>query len=65
MVEGSGGAGRPLALRLVSDGERAVDVPAKLAARVRVLDTGQGRKTDATDAQSRAAVRCTPAACAS
>src|SRR5450631_3244729 len=45
-VEGSGGAGRPLALRLVRDGGRVLDVPAKLAARVRVLDTGQGRKTD-------------------
>src|SRR5450755_4836692 len=55
-VEGSGGAGRPLALRLVRDGERVVDVPAKLAARVRVLDTGQGRKTDETDAHSIAAV---------
>jgi transposase len=55
-VEGSGGAGRPLALRLVRDGERVLDVPAKLAARVRVFDTGQGRKTDATDAHSIAAV---------
>jgi transposase len=55
-VEGSGGAGRPLALRLVRDGESVVDVPAKLAARVRVLDTGRGRKTDATDAHSIAAV---------
>ena len=40
-VEGTGGAGRPLALRLVRDGERVLDVPAKLAARVRVFDTGQ------------------------
>jgi transposase len=55
-VEGAGGAGRPLALRLVRDGERVIDVPAKLAARVRVFDTGQGRKTDATDAHSVAAV---------
>jgi transposase len=55
-VEGAGGAGRPLALRLVRDGERVLDVPAKLAARVRVFDTGQGRKTDATDAHSIAAV---------
>jgi transposase len=55
-VEGAGGAGRPLALRLVRDGERILDVPAKLAARVRVFDTGQGRKTDATDAHSIAAV---------
>src|SRR6478735_1189308 len=32
-VEGSNGAGRPLAQRLLEDGERVVDVPAKLAAR--------------------------------
>jgi transposase len=55
-VEGAGGAGRPLAQRLVADGERVIDVPAKLAARVRVFDTGQGRKTDAVDAHSIAAV---------
>ena len=29
-----------------------MDVPAKLPARVRVFSTGQGRKTDATDAHS-------------
>jgi Transposase len=45
-VEGSNGAGRSLAQRLVADGEHVVDVPAKLAARVRLLDTGHGRKTD-------------------
>jgi transposase len=55
-VEGAGGVGRPLAQRLLADGERVVDVPAKLAARVRVFDTGQGRKTDATDAHAVAAV---------
>ena len=31
-VEGSNGAGRPLAQRLLADGERVVDVPAKLSA---------------------------------
>jgi transposase len=51
-VEGSNGAGRPLAQRLVVDGEHVVDVPAKLAARVRLLDTGHGRKTDAHDAHA-------------
>jgi transposase len=51
-VEGADGAGRPPAQRLLADGETVVDVPAKLAARIRVLDTGQGRKTDATDAHS-------------
>jgi transposase len=55
-VEGAAGVGRPLAQRLVADGEQVLDVPAKLAARVRVFDTGQGRKTDATDAHSIAAV---------
>jgi len=29
-----------------------LDVPAKLAARARGFDTGQGRKTDATDAHA-------------
>jgi transposase len=29
-----------------------VDVPAKLSARVRVFDVGNGRKTDATDAHA-------------
>jgi transposase len=33
-----------------------VDVPAKLSARARVFSTGQGRKTDATDAHSIAVV---------
>jgi transposase len=47
-----GGIGRPVAQRLLADGERVLDVPAKLAARARVLDTGQGRKTDATDTQA-------------
>jgi transposase len=55
-VEGSNGAGRPLAQRLLADGERVVDVPAKLAARVRLFDTGHNRKTDAHDAHAVAAV---------
>ena len=55
-VEGANGAGRPLAQRLVEDGERVVDVPAKLAARVRLFDTGHNRKTDALDAHSIAVV---------
>src|SRR3954447_23086729 len=55
-VEGAGGVGRPLAQRPLADGEHVLDVPAKLAARVRVFDTGQGRKTDATDAHAVAAV---------
>ncbi|RPF28551.1 transposase [Georgenia muralis] len=55
-VEGANGAGRPLAQRLVTAGEKVVDVPAKLAARVRLFDTGHNRKTDALDAHSIALV---------
>jgi hypothetical protein len=51
-IEGANGTGRPVAQRLLADGERVLDVPAKLAARARVFDTGQGRKTDATDAHA-------------
>ena len=51
-IEGANGTGRPLAQRLLADRERVLDVPAKLAARARVFDTGQGRKTDATDAHA-------------
>jgi transposase len=51
-VEGAHGVGRALAQRLVGDGERVVDVPAKLAARVRVLSVGHGRKSDPDDAIS-------------
>src|SRR3954466_290151 len=55
-VEGANGAGRPLAQRLVEAGEQVLDVPAKLAARVRLFDTGHNRKTDARDAHSIAVV---------
>ncbi len=55
-VEGCNGIGKHLAQRLVADGETVVDVPAKLSARARVFSTGQGRKTDATDAHSIAVV---------
>ncbi len=55
-VEGANGAGRPLAQRLLEAGENVVDVPAKLAARVRLFDTGHNRKTDALDAHSIAVV---------
>jgi hypothetical protein len=55
-VEGSNGAGRPLAQRLLADGERVVDVPAKLSARTRLFDTGHNRKTDAHDAHAVAVV---------
>jgi hypothetical protein len=55
-VEGANGVGRPLAQRLLEAGEHVVDVPAKLAARVRLFDTGHNRKTDALDAHSIAMV---------
>ena len=55
-VEGANGAGRPLAQRLLEAGEHVVDVPAKLAARVRLFDTGHNRKTDVRDAHSIAVV---------
>jgi hypothetical protein len=46
-VEGCRG-GRSLAQRLVADGELVLDVPAKLAARVRVYSQGHGRKPTGT-----------------
>jgi transposase len=51
-VEGAHGIGRALAQRLVGHGEQVLDVPAKLAARVRVLSVGHGRKSDPDDAVS-------------
>ncbi|KAA1422092.1 IS110 family transposase [Nocardioides humilatus] len=55
-IEGCNGIGRHVAVRLVDRGEEVVDVPPKLSARARVFTTGQGRKTDATDAHSIALV---------
>lgn len=49
-VEGANGVGRSIAQRLVGFDETVVDVPAKLATRVRVYSTGHGTKTDNTDA---------------
>jgi hypothetical protein len=49
-VEGCQGIARLIASRLLADGERVVDVPPRLSVRARVFATGQGRKTDATDA---------------
>jgi hypothetical protein len=51
-VGGCHGVGRSLAQRLVADGELVLDVPAKLAARVRMYSQGHGRKTDGDDALS-------------
>lgn len=55
-IEGCNGIGRHIATRLLADGEQVLDVPPKLSARARVFATGQGRKTDATDAHSVALV---------
>lgn len=55
-VEVANGAGRPLAQRPFAVGEHVVNVPAKLAARVRLFDTGHNCKTDALDAHSIAVV---------
>ena len=52
-IEGCAGIGGHVASRLLADGEQ---VPPKLSARARVFTTGQGRKTDATDAHSVALV---------
>lgn len=55
-VEGATGLGRGIAQALAAAGETVLDVPAKLAARARLLGTGNARKTDVTDAASVAAV---------
>ncbi len=55
-IEGCNGIGRHVAMRLLAEGQEVVDVPPKLSARARVFATGQGRKTDATDAHSVALV---------
>jgi transposase len=51
-IEGATGLGAPLATWLADDGVTALDVPAKLATRVRMLSTGHGRKNDDADAVS-------------
>ena len=48
-IEGAVGLGAQLAQRLCED---QIDVPAKLARRVRLLSSGQGRKSDQADALS-------------
>src|SRR5579859_2869021 len=51
-VEGAGGLGHLLAQQLLSAGERVLDVPPQLAARVRLLATGNVNKNDPNDARS-------------
>ena len=49
---GPSGLGHLLAQQLLSAGERVLDVPPKLAARVRLLATGNINKNDPNDARS-------------
>jgi transposase len=51
-VESADGLGYLLGQQLVAVGERVLDVPATLAARVRVLGTGRSQKTDPNDGYS-------------
>ena len=53
-VESAGGLGRLLAQQLVAAGEHVVDVPATLAARVRLLGSSKASKNDPNDAPSTA-----------
>jgi transposase len=51
-VEGAGGLGHLLAQQLVAAGELVLDVQPKLAARVRLLESGDSNKNDPNDALS-------------
>src|SRR5215475_9445355 len=51
-VEGAAGLGCLLAQQLAAAGERVLDVPPKLAARVRLLQSGDTSKNDPNDAFS-------------
>jgi transposase len=51
-VEGAGGLGHLLAQQLLAAGERVLDVPPKLGARVRLLAAGDTNKNDTDDARS-------------
>jgi len=51
-VESANGWGYLLSQQLLAAGERVVDVPATLAARVRVLGSGRSNKNDPNDARS-------------
>jgi transposase len=53
-IESAGGLGYLLAPQLVAAGESVVDVPATLAARVRLLGSGRAGKNDTNDARSTA-----------
>ena len=55
-VEGAAGLGRGVAQGLAAADEPVIDVPAQLAARARLLNTGHARKTDPIDAAAVAMV---------
>jgi transposase len=59
-IEGAAGLGCLLAQQLIAASERVLDVPPKLAARVRLLQSGDTNKNDPNDAFSVAvaALRC-------
>ena len=62
-VEGAGELGHLLAQQLVAAGERVLDVPPKLAARVRLPGSGATDKNDPNDARSVAIAALRPGAC--
>jgi transposase len=62
-VEGAGGLGHLLARQLVAAGERVLDVPPKLGARVRLLASGNTNKNDPDDARSVAVAALRSASC--
>jgi hypothetical protein len=62
-IEGAYGLGAPLSALLTEDGVTAWDVPAKLAARVRVLSTGHGRKSDEDEPSRSLSQRPPPPGC--
>lgn len=51
-IESAGGLGYLLAQQLLARGERVIDVPSTLAARVRLLGSGKSSKNDANDARA-------------
>src|SRR6266705_3869249 len=61
--EGAAGLGHLLAQELLAAGERVLDVQPKLAARVRLLATGDVKKNDPNDARSVAVAALRSAAC--
>src|SRR5215471_11286572 len=59
-VEGAGGVGHLLAEQLLAAGERVLDVPPKLGARVRLLATGDTNKNDPATPGRWPSRRCAP-----